>query len=121
MKAITHTQAPIAIAAPGVEIRLEEIGGGMSAGFVTVAAGTDLRGATVGLEDDLCQCPHWGYVLTGTVRMHTPSGPQEYVAGQAFYWGPGHAPEAVEDSTYVDFSPTDEFNRVLDHIRGGGA
>jgi hypothetical protein len=50
--------------------------------------------------------------------MHTKSGTSDYVAGQAFYWAPGHAPEAVEDSEYVDFSPTQEFKEVIDHIRG---
>lgn len=39
-----------------------------------------------------------------------------YEEGQAFYWPPGHAPEALEDCEYVDFSPTKEFNRVVDHI-----
>ena len=52
--------------------------------------------------------------------MHTTNGPQEFVAGQAFYWGPGHAPEAIEDSDYVDFSPTEEFRR-FEHITSGAA
>jgi hypothetical protein len=30
----------------------------------------------------------------------------------ADYWEPGHAPQAIEDSEYVGFSPTDEFQRV---------
>jgi hypothetical protein len=49
--------------------------------------------------------------------MHTESGEDTYAAGQAFYWDPGHAPEALEDSEYVDFSPTREFNPVIEHIR----
>ena len=51
---------------------------------------------------------------------HRATAAQDYEAGQAFYWAPGHAPEALEDSEYVDFSPTDEFNHVLDHIRRQG-
>jgi len=120
MKATTRAQAPIAIEGGGVELRLEEIGGGISAGFVRLPAGADLRPATKGLPDDLCQCPHWGYMLKGRVRMHTENGAQVYEAGQSFYWAPGHAPEALEDSEYVDFSPTDEFNHVIDHITSGG-
>ena len=120
MKAITRTEAPVAIEGDGVELRVQELGGGMSAGFVTVPAGADLRPALAGLVDDLCQCPHWGYLLKGRVRMHTRNGGEVYEAGQAFYWAPGHAPEALEDSEYVDFSPTDEFNHVLDHIRARG-
>jgi hypothetical protein len=42
-----------------------------------------------------------------------------YTAGQAFYWAPGHVPVALEDCEYVDFSPTEEFNAVIDHIRTG--
>ncbi|WP_372735774.1 hypothetical protein [Nocardioides sp.] len=121
MFSTTKQQAPIAIEGDGVEIRLAEVGGGMSAGFLQVPAGTDLRPALVGLREDLCQCPHWGYLLKGKVRMHTAVGARDYSAGEAFYWAPGHAPEAIEDTEYVDFSPTDEFAHVLDHLRGGGA
>ncbi len=56
-------------------------------------------------------------MLKGTVRMHTPSGPKDYEAGQAFYWAPGHAPEALEDVEYVDFSPTQELHAVLNHVQ----
>lgn len=68
------------------------------------------------MPDDRLPCPHWGYLLSGRVRMHTGSGPEDYEAGQAFYWGPGHAPEALEDAEYVDFSPTREFRPVIEHI-----
>lgn len=120
MKATTRADAPIAIEGDGVEIRLQELGGGMSTAFVRVPQGADLRPALVGLEGDLCQCPHWGYLLKGRVKMHTQGGEHVYEAGQSFYWAPGHAPEALEDSEYVDFSPTDEFNHVIDHIKGQG-
>jgi hypothetical protein len=93
----------------------------MMVGFVRLSAGADLRPATTGLPDDLCPCPHWGYLLRGRLRMHGRSGYQDFVAGEAFYWAPGHAPEALEDTEYVDFSPTTEFQRVLDHITGAGA
>lgn len=120
MNSITREQAPIAIEGDGVELRTERVGGGMSSTFVTLPGGADLRPATQGLPEDLCQCPHWGYMLKGRVRMHTTDGHQDFAAGDSFYWGPGHAPEALEDSEYVDFSPTDELDHVLDHIRGQG-
>ncbi len=121
MRATTRTQAPIAIEGDGVELRLQELGGGISAGFVSLPAGADLRPATKGLPDDLCQCPHWGYLLKGRIKMHTKNGGHVYEAGQAFYWAPGHAPEALDDSEYVDFSPTDEFNHVINHFTSGAA
>ncbi len=50
--------------------------------------------------------------------MHTPDGAEDYQAGDVFYWAPPHAPEALEDSEYVDFSPPEQFRPVLDHIKG---
>lgn len=120
MRSIPREDVPVAIADGDVEIRVQEHEG-LMVGFVKLPAGADLRPATAGLPDDLCPCPHWGYMLKGRVRMHTLDGPQDFVAGEAFYWGPGHAPEALEDSEYVDFSPVHEFQAVLDHITGAAA
>lgn len=117
MTAITRQEAPVAIEGDGVELRTHEIGGDMTAAFVRLPAGADLRPALAGMPDDLCPCPHWGYMVSGRVRMHTPTGPETYETGQAFYWGPGHAPEALEDSEYVDFSPTRAFTPVIEHLR----
>lgn len=120
MRSIPFQDVPVAIADGGVEVRVLDQDGIM-VGFVRLPAGADLRPATQGLPDDLCPCPHWGYMLKGRVRMHTTGGHQDFAAGEAFYWAPGHAPEALEDSEYVDFSPTAEFQRVLDHLTGAGA
>ena len=120
MIAVTREEVPVTIQDGDLEVRTQEIGGGMTTGFFRVPQGTDLRPALKGLPGDLCQCPHWGYLLKGRIRMYTPDGEQDYEAGQAFYWAPGHAPEALEDSEYVDFSPTEQFNPVLDHIKGQG-
>jgi hypothetical protein len=111
---------PVAIADGDVEVRVLDQAGIM-VGFVRLPAGADLRPATTGLPDDLCPCPHWGYMLKGRVRMHTAAGHQDFSGGEAFYWAPGHAPEALEDSEYVDFSPTSDFQPVLDHITGARA
>lgn len=120
MTGISRRDAPVAVEASGVELRVREIGGEMSAGFVRLAAGTDLRPVLKGLPEDLCQCPHWGYLLSGSLKMHTPDGAYVYHAGESFYWPPGHAPQALEDCEYVDFSPTKEFAEVLDHVSAAG-
>lgn len=70
------------------EVRLAEAGE-MTVAFVRLAQGTDLGPALIGLEGD-----------------------------EAFYWAPGHTPEALDDCAYVDFSPTEAFNRVIHHIQG---
>jgi len=120
MRAMSRRDVPVVIDNGGVELRVLDQAG-MSIGFARLPAGADLRTATAGLPDDLCQCPHWGYMLKGSVRMHTADGHQDFVAGEAFYWAPGHAPEALEDSEYVDFSPTSEFQPVIDHITRAAA
>lgn len=118
MQALRREETPVAIQGEGVELRKQALGT-MSVAFVRGQKGIDLRPALKGLPDDLCQCPHWGYVLKGKVRMHTKSGYLDYEAGQAFYWAPGHAPELLEDTEYVDFSPSAEFDAVIRHITGG--
>lgn len=120
MAGISRQDAPVAIEGDGVELRMREVGGDMTAAFVRAAAGTDLRPALKGLPDDLCQCPHWGHLLRGRLKMHTADGAQIYEAGESFYWAPGHAPEALADSEYVDFSPSQNFAAVIDHIKSGG-
>jgi hypothetical protein len=117
MQTLTQSEIPVAIAGDGVEVRTTEVGD-MTASFIRLAKGTDLGPALVGLADDRCQCPHWGYMLEGRLLMRTPGGDHVYHAGQAFYWAPGHVPVALEDASYVDFSPTEEFAAVIGHIRG---
>ncbi len=119
MESLTRLDLPIRLEADGVELRTKEVGN-MTAVWVRLPKGVDLAPATVGLPDDLCQCPHWGYMLEGKLRMKTKSGSQDYEAGQAFYWAPGHAPEALEDCEYVEFSPTAEFEAVLAHLTRQG-
>jgi hypothetical protein len=120
MQSLPREDVPVAIADGALEVRVKTVEG-LMVGFVRLPAGADLRPATKGLPDDLCPCPHWGYMLKGAVRMHTAGGHQDFVAGEAFYWSPGHAPEALEDSEYVDFSPAEEFQHVLDHLTGASA
>ncbi|HEY6779801.1 MAG TPA: hypothetical protein VI111_02540 [Thermoleophilaceae bacterium] len=54
MKAITLQDLPIAIADGDVQVRLRDEDG-LSVGYVRLPAGADLRPATRGLPDDLCQ------------------------------------------------------------------
>jgi hypothetical protein len=116
MQAYTRETLSVEFEGGGVEVRAGEAGA-MTVGLFRLPSGTDLRPLLHGLEGDLCQCPHWGYMLKGTIRMHTPDGPKDYTAGHAFYWAPGHAPEALEDAEYVDFSPAKELKAVLDHVK----
>ncbi|WP_405733641.1 hypothetical protein OG607_37940 [Streptomyces sp. NBC_01537] len=116
MTATTRSDTPVAIAGGGMELRMQEIGDDITVAFVRFPEGTDMGPALKGLPDDMCPCPHWGYVLKGRLKMLTKEGDEIYEAGQAFYWPPGHVPVALEDCEYVDFSPTVEFREVIDHV-----
>jgi hypothetical protein len=118
MQSLTFADIPVAVDGEGVDFRSQEVGD-MSIAWVKLDAGADLRPALSGLPGDMCQCPHWGYMVRGELRMHTPDGAQTYNAGEAFYWAAGHAPEAVTDCEYIDFSPTEDLQTVLRHVTGG--
>ena len=118
MKTMTSSAMPVGFEGNGVELRTRA-SDGMTFGWVRLAKGVNLAPATLQLTEDLCPCPHWGYMIKGKVRMRANDGDRDYEAGQAFYWAPGHAPEAVEDSEYVDVSPTGEFERAIAHIFTG--
>ncbi len=118
MQAIERTDLPVAVEGDGVDFRTDRVGD-MSIAWVRLPAGADLRPALDGLPDGLCPCPHWGYMISGRLQMHGTDGSSTYSAGQAFYWAPGHAPVALEDCEYVDFSPSEELEAVLRHITNG--
>jgi hypothetical protein len=93
--------------------------GELSGEYFTLGAGTDLTPLLEGLEADLCQCPHWGYVLDGTLHVRYTDGTEEVTeAGEAVYWPPGHT-IFTEDSgaEFVLFSPADEHGAVLGHLQ----
>ena len=83
MIGLTREQVPVAIEGGGVEFRKQSVGD-MSVAFVRAQQGTDLRPALKGLAGDLCQCPHWGYVLKGKVRMHTNQDTRTMKQGRHF-------------------------------------
>jgi hypothetical protein len=70
---LARDDIPAVVTGDGVDFRSQEVEE-MSIAWVQLAAGSDLRPALVGLEADLCQCPHWGYMLRGQLRMHTADG-----------------------------------------------
>ena len=43
--------------------------GKISGEYFSLAAGVDTTPLFQGLEDNLCQCPHWGVVVSGELRL----------------------------------------------------
>jgi len=108
--------------APQFREQLGDMARGMDAGGHTMALmalpdGTDFCGLLKGLPHDHCQCPHWGYILEGRVRVDYQNGTTEIVEpGDLYYWPPGHTIAVEGDTRYVEFSPAAELSEVLDHV-----
>lgn len=108
---------------PGAVIRQRtgfgQVGGfeSISGEYFTLSAGVDTTPLFEGLDGDLCQCPHWGYVLRGQLTTTDARGARETVkAGDLFYWPPGHNVRVEADAEIVMFSPQREHSHVIDHM-----
>ena len=89
----------------------------ISGEYFTLSAGVDTTPLFQGLEGDLCQCPHWGYVLRGQLTTTDAKGVRETVkANDLFYWPPGHNVLVDADAEIVMFSPQREHSHVIDHM-----
>jgi len=91
--------------------------GKISGEHFTLAAGVDTTPLFQGLEGDLCQCPHWGFVLEGRITTTDATGKQETVRrDDLFYWPPGHNVKVDEDAVIIMFSPEHEHTQVIEHM-----
>ena len=92
--------------------------GQMAGEYFSLAGGTDITPLLKGLEDDLCQSPHWGYVLEGEVTVTYKDGQQETVSqGDLFYWPPSHTLRVGQDAEVILFSPQAEHCKVVDYLQ----
>lgn len=120
---ISKTQVPVKINVPGAVARQQtDFGsakgyGQMAGEYFSLGAGTDITPLLKGLENDLCQSPHWGYLIEGEVTLTYQDGKEEtVVGGDLFYWPPGHTVRVGKDAEVILFSPQHEHCQVLDHL-----
>ncbi|MEP6592932.1 MAG: cupin domain-containing protein [Acidobacteriota bacterium] len=110
---------------PGAVIRQQRNFGNVtgfsriSGEYFSLSSGIDTTPLFKGLEGDLCQCPHWGYVLRGRLTTTDAQGARETVnANELFYWPPGHNVKVDADAEIIMFSPEHEHTVVIDHMIG---
>jgi hypothetical protein len=122
---VARTRVPEAFNVPGAVARqITQFGdasgyGKMTGEYFSLAAGTDIAPLLKGLENDLCQSPHWGYMIDGEVTITYADGGQETVrAGDLFYWPPGHTLKVGQDAEIILFSPQAEHCTTLEHLKG---
>jgi hypothetical protein len=119
---LSKDDIPVQLALPGATARqLPDFGTAaatLGVEYFTLATGTDMAPLLAGLTDDLCHAAHWGYLITGRVRVAYRNGVAESVtAGEVFHWPAGHTVLVEDDAALVMFSPQVEHGEVLDHIR----
>ncbi len=116
MEIFGRDDLPVVFEAAGAQIRSAEAGE-MTVTFYRLPAGADGRPLLQGLPGHSCHCPHWGYVISGKLRIHTADGQHDVLAGQAFYVEPGHAPEALEETEMFEVSPTPESRELSAYLQ----
>jgi hypothetical protein len=92
---------------------------GYTVGFESYSADQDLSPLFVGLPDNACQCPHWGYVIAGRLDFHYTDGTTDHIrTGEAYYAHPGHTPVLYAGTEVVEFSPADELAKTIAVVMG---
>jgi len=122
---IDKQDIPAVIEIPGATARqLGDFGdasaqGTLAAEYFSLAAGTDIAPLLRGLDDDACQAPHWGYMISGEVVVTYTGGrdADTCAGGDVFFWPAGHSVRVVEDAEVILFSPEHAHAAVMDHMR----
>ncbi|MCA1831736.1 MAG: hypothetical protein ABR548_01905 [Actinomycetota bacterium] len=91
---------------------------GITVRSLDLPSGVDFTPLFAGLPGDLCDCPHWGYVLRGSMHIRYADGTEEVTSGgELYYWPGGHTGWTGPDgATFLEFSPTKEIAPVLAHL-----
>ena len=121
---IAKDEIPVRFGAPGAVARQQvdfgsaEGYGKISGEYFSLGAGADFTPLLQGLEGDMCQSPHWGYLIQGAMTVTYADGTEDaVVAGDIFYWPPGHTILVAEDAEIILFSPQHEHGQVMDHVK----
>lgn len=91
--------------------------GGQLVRHLTLPPGADFRPLFVGLLHDRCDCPHWGYIVRGSIHVRYADGTEEVNrAGDLYYWPGGHTGWTEEGVTFIELSPAEQLRPVLEHV-----
>lgn len=111
------TSLPSRLEAGGVHIQGQDWGG-MNVARIRFPKGADAKPLLEGLQGDMCQCPHWGIVLKGSIHVDYADGRKETVrAGEVYHWPAGHTVRVDEDYEAIEFSPASQMTEVITHLR----
>jgi hypothetical protein len=112
-----RTDLPVATEIPGFTSRQAQWGE-FNVAVETIAGGLDATEMFRSLPDGRCQCPHWGYLIKGRMRIKYPDREEVISAGDAYYMPPGHIPVVEEDAEVIEFSPAGEYQKTMAALEG---
>ena len=111
------TELPVRLEAGGVCIQGQDWSD-LNVARIRFPKGADAAPLLEGLPQNLCQCPHWGTVLRGSIHVRYADGTEETVrAGEVYYWPPGHTVRVDEDYEAVEFSPSGPMGELIEHLK----
>ncbi len=114
---IKKEDIPVIMEAPGMVMRKLSGLGNMDVNYHELPKGLDFTPLLKGLPNDMCHCPHWGYILQGSFRFIYDNGTEEvFEEGDVFFAPAGHTAIVDEDLKFIDFSPTKELTEVLENV-----
>jgi hypothetical protein len=90
---------------------------GMAISLSRLPQGFNLDEVLSGLPNNLCPCPHWGYLFKGRIVVKYEDGSEEEIhAGDVYHLRAGHTAIISEDSVSLDFSPLGPWRQLAQHI-----
>lgn len=89
----------------------------MRVAVISVPAGTDFGPLLQGLPNDRCQCPHWGYVIEGRLRISYADHEEVLQAGDFYHMPAGHTGVAEEDTEFLEVAPPAEHQAFVENAR----
>lgn len=114
---IRLNELPVITDAPGMKMQMLGGLGGMAVTYWKTGPMPATPNLLEGLPNDNCPCPHWGYMLKGSMHIKFDTGEEKEVhTGEVFYFKSGHIGWVDQEAAWLEFSPEDELNEVLAHV-----
>lgn len=88
--------------------------GDMRVGYETYLGDYDDAPFLKGLPNDRCQCPHWGYLLSGRVTVRYDDRDEVVEAGDVYYMAPDHSIRVDAGTVLIEFSPLAEWEALME-------
>lgn len=102
---------------PATGFRVSPRHGGMTIGYNEIKGPLDFTPLLKGLPHNLCNSPHWGYVIDGSMKIIYADGKEETInAGEVYYLPAPHTGVVDNYVKYVEFSPNKEMSILMNQI-----